>query len=116
MRNVAPPFALLLALALPACQPASFAQTDTTVGPGATKGGDPKVGAQIFKTNCASCHGPTGVEGGVIGPSLHEESARMNYGEIASWIEDPQPPMPHLYPKVLTLRDVRDLAAYVESL
>jgi len=40
----------------------------------------------------------------------------MDYAATVSWIEDPQPPMPHLYPKVLTAQEVRDVAAYVESL
>jgi hypothetical protein len=40
----------------------------------------------------------------------------MSYGGLVSWIEDPQPPMPRLYPEFLTLSEVRDAAAYVESL
>ncbi|HEX3458534.1 MAG TPA: hypothetical protein VHR97_11320 [Candidatus Baltobacteraceae bacterium] len=54
--------------------------------------------------------------GGSIGPSLHEESRRMAYGTLVSWIKDPQPPMPHLYPQILGEAQVRDVAAYVESL
>ncbi len=32
-------------------------------------GGDPAVGAGLYKTNCANCHGPTAL-GGDLGPSL----------------------------------------------
>ena len=74
------------------------------------------AGAAIFKANCATCHGPTGVEGGTLGPSLRHESRRLGYDAAVSWIEDPQPPMPKLYPKPLSEGQVRDVAAYVESL
>jgi mono/diheme cytochrome c family protein len=40
----------------------------------------------------------------------------MAYGTLVSWIKDPQPPMPHLYPQILGEAQVRDVAAYVESL
>jgi mono/diheme cytochrome c family protein len=108
--------ALVLAAVLSSCAPATTQQSATDAGGGATLGGNATLGAKIFKTSCAACHGPTGVEGGVIGPSLRHESARMDYATVVSWIEDPQPPMPHLYPKVLNSGEVRDLAAYVEGL
>ncbi|MBV8343554.1 MAG: cytochrome c [Candidatus Eremiobacteraeota bacterium] len=83
---------------------------------GTQSNGDRSAGAEIYRTNCATCHGPTGVEGGVVGPSLRHESRRMDYGATISWIEDPQPPMPRLYPEFLTEKQVRDLAAYVNAL
>ncbi len=106
---------LCTVLALAACAPAVVEKSDTSAGPGATLGGDPKNGALAFTVNCATCHGATGVEGGV-GPSLRHESSRMDYGATVSWIEDPGPPMPKLYPKMLTRAQVRDLAAYVQTL
>jgi hypothetical protein len=33
-----------------------------------------------------------------------------------TWIEQPDPPMPKLYPAPLSERDVDDVAAYVQSL
>lgn len=102
--------------ALCACSPATASKGSTIVGTGTELPGNPSAGAQIFRANCASCHGPTGVEGGVLGPSLHRERERMDFSTIASWIEDPEPPMPHLYPKPLSLQEVRDVASYVATL
>lgn len=76
---------------------------------------DIAAGRTIFADDCAACHGPTGVEGGV-GPSLRGERARKSEAATIAWIEDPQPPMPKLYPAPLSERDVRDVAAYVQSL
>lgn len=107
--------ALLLALA--ACGGgASTSQAGIAQGAGAMESADRRAGSEVFAANCAVCHGATGVEGGTLGPSLRHESERMSFGATASWIEDPQPPMPHLYPKVLTGEEVRDVAAYVDSL
>lgn len=78
-------------------------------------GGDKKAGARLFAANCASCHGAQGAGGG-IGPSLRDESRRMNFETLASWIEDPEPPMPKLYPVPLSDEQVRDVAAYVQTL
>jgi mono/diheme cytochrome c family protein len=77
--------------------------------------GDPKHGAVIFKQNCTTCHGAAGAGGG-IGPVLKGEKQRKNYAAAIVWIENPQPPMPKLYPSPLSLSDVQDVAAYVESL
>lgn len=71
-------------------------------------------GKQIFAQNCASCHGVK-AEGGV-GPSLHGEKKRKDYGQTVAWIKDPQPPMPKLYPSALSESDVADVAAFVQSL
>lgn len=84
----------------------------TAVGPVA---GDAAHGKQIFAANCSSCHGATGIEGGV-GPSLANEKARKNDGQTIAWIKNPQPPMPKLYPAPLSDSDVADVAAYVQSL
>jgi hypothetical protein len=40
----------------------------------------------------------------------------LPYDRIVSAIEDPDPPMPKLYPSVLSRQDVNDVAAYVKSL
>ena len=82
---------------------------------GASVTGDRTHGALVFSSNCASCHGATGVEGGV-GPSLKDEKKRKDMGAAVAWIKNPQPPMPKLYPDPLSQKDVADVAAYVESL
>lgn len=107
---------LSLLLAVAGCAAAVVQKSDAAAGTGATYGGDAEAGRLVFAANCATCHGATGLEGGVVGPSLRHESARMDFGSTVAWIQDPQPPMPRLYPKFLTMQQVRDVAAYVERL
>ncbi len=76
--------------------------------------GDPAHGSQIYSANCAACHGAN-AQGG-IGPSLRGEKTRKNAAAAIVWIKNPQPPMPKLYPSVLSEKDVEDVATYVESL
>lgn len=106
---------LLLALAAGACSTAATQRSGAVRSMGTAYSGDRSAGEEIFAANCAACHGAHG-EGGSIGPSLHYENRRMPYDAVVSWIEDPQPPMPRLYPKPLSERQVRDVAAYVSSL
>ncbi len=106
-----------IAALLTACAPAVSEKTNTTAAtPGAVINGDKENGKLVYQNNCATCHGATGVEGGTVAPSLRHEDTRMDYAATVSWIRDPQPPMPHLYPKVLSRNEVRDVAAYVQSL
>ncbi|HKU81203.1 MAG TPA: cytochrome c [Candidatus Tumulicola sp.] len=98
------------------CTPAVHERSGTAGGTAATYGGDKDAGRLVFAANCSTCHGSTGVEGGAVGPSLRHESSRMDFAATVSWIEDPEPPMPKLYPKVLSASQVRDVAAYVQSL
>ncbi len=113
-------FVCLLALALStgctrSSTSGSAGSTATTSAGVMSVAGDAAHGKQIFTQNCATCHGATGTEGGV-GPSLRHEKSRKNFAQAVSWIENPQPPMPRLYPSPLTEKDVDDVAAYVESL
>lgn len=110
-------FAAALCLQLASgCTPAVRERSGTPAGTAATYGGDADAGRMLFAARCATCHGATGVEGGSMGISLRNESSRMNYAATVSWIEDPAPPMPKLYPKFLTGPQVRDVAKYVQSL
>jgi mono/diheme cytochrome c family protein len=77
--------------------------------------GDRSRGADVFRANCAVCHSATGAAAGV-GPSLEHEKQRKNYDQTVAWIEQPDPPMPKLYPAALSQKDVDDVAAYVQSL
>ena len=76
--------------------------------------GDPARGRTIFLQNCAMCHGAAATGG--VGPALKNEKSRKNFAQAVAWIKHPQPPMPKLYPSPLSEKDVRDVAAYVESL
>jgi mono/diheme cytochrome c family protein len=77
--------------------------------------GDGSRGAEVFRANCAVCHTAGGAAGGV-GPSLEHEKQRKNYDQTVAWIEQPDPPMPKLFPQPLSEKDVEDVAAYVQSL
>jgi mono/diheme cytochrome c family protein len=77
--------------------------------------GNESRGADVFRANCAVCHTAKGAAAGV-GPSLEREKQRKNYNQTVAWIEQPDPPMPKLYPAPLSERDVDDVAAYVQSL
>jgi mono/diheme cytochrome c family protein len=93
---------------------AQTAASTTAASPGATFG-DGARGADVFRANCAVCHTASGAAGGV-GPSLEHEKQRKNYEQTLAWIEQPDPPMPKLYPAPLSEKDVEDVATYVQSL
>jgi cytochrome c oxidase cbb3-type subunit 3 len=82
---------------------------------GRTYAGDLKNGEHVFDTNCATCHGAGGRSGGV-GPSLIDENQRQDLARTIVWIENPDPPMPRLYPSPLDERDVEDVAAFVQGI
>lgn len=75
---------------------------------------DAARGRTLFSQNCAVCHGAQGAGG--AGPSLKAERSRKDLQQAQAWIMNPAPPMPKLYPGTLTRSDVRDIAAYVETL
>ena len=98
-----------------ACTPAT-GQKASTIVQSTVHGGKKEAGALLFRQHCSVCHGATGKEEDMPGPSLHLESARMNFQTTVSWIMDPMPPMPKLYPGSLSESDVHDIAAYVQSI
>jgi len=105
-------FAVLIAgCAQHAAQTAASATAATAGG----TPGDVARGADVFRANCAVCHTATGAAGGV-GPSLEHEKQRKSYAQTVARIEEPDPPMPKLYPAPLSQKDVADVAAYVQSL
>lgn len=78
-------------------------------------GADLSHGKTIYAQQCEACHGAGG-KGGEIGPPLTGERAKHSYNDVRAIVLDPQPPMPKLYPSVMTPADVRDVCAYVETL
>lgn len=78
-------------------------------------GADLTHGKAVYAQQCAACHGAGG-KGGEIGPALVNERSKKSYDAVRAIVLDPQPPMPKLYPSVMTEADVRDVSAYVESL
>jgi mono/diheme cytochrome c family protein len=77
-------------------------------------GQDRGRGAALYAKNCSVCHDAGA--GSRIGPSLEHIGHRLSLEQIESVIEVPDPPMPKLYPSVLTQQDVDDIAAYVKTL
>jgi len=77
--------------------------------------GNTSRGADVFRANCAVCHATNDAAGG-IGPPLAGENHRKDYEQTVAWIEEPDPPMPKLYPAPLSVKDVEDVATYVQSL
>ncbi|MDP9025554.1 MAG: cytochrome c [Candidatus Eremiobacteraeota bacterium] len=73
-------------------------------------------GAALFSKNCSACHGGGGKGGSPLGPSLTLERTKKSREQIVAAIEDPEPPMPKLFPGQLSEQDVADIAAYLESL
>ena len=74
--------------------------------------GDPARGQQIFRINCADCHGIKA--DGLIGPSLHGVSHRRSRVSLIHQIIDgATPPMPKFQP---TSQEMADLITYLEKL
>jgi mono/diheme cytochrome c family protein len=111
--------AAAFALFVAACTVAGCARHSTAANgaasPGAAPSADLRHGRSVYEAQCAACHGEGGVAG-PIGPSLHNERLRRKYRDVYALVVDPAPPMPKLYPSRLSLSDVRDVSAYVESL
>lgn len=72
-------------------------------------------GAALFAKDCMVCHGSS-AESARIGPSLAHEGRKKTLVQIAEAIQEPDPPMPKLYPGILSEQDVLDIAAYVKTL
>jgi mono/diheme cytochrome c family protein len=68
-------------------------------------------GRQLFGDYCIKCHGSA-----PIGPPLANVKAHMNLAATIAQIENPAPPMPKLFPAPLSEQDVKDVAAYVQTL
>jgi mono/diheme cytochrome c family protein len=90
-------------------------QSGSNSGPGSDDDGNgsPIEGRRIFvRENCAYCHG--GYAGGLMCPSLRED--RPDESDVRDVIEEGtengMPPYPHLDNE----RDIRNLAAYFQSL
>jgi mono/diheme cytochrome c family protein len=124
MRRALAAAALVASVALNGCESKSTHDSNTAVAQpgiddthyaGRAYAGDSVHGKLVFDTNCATCHGAGGRSGGV-GPPLIEERQRMSLEQTIVWIENPDPPMPALYPSPLSETDVADVAAFVQTI
>ncbi|MEO1402176.1 MAG: cytochrome c [Cyanobacteria bacterium J06635_1] len=74
--------------------------------------GDSARGKEIFKLNCATCHGLDA--DGEVGPDLHHVSERKTkVGLIRQVISGNTPPMPQFQPNS---KDMADLLSFLETL
>lgn len=93
-----------------------------TFGPGPplprveVKGADLVQGGALFRANCQPCHGAAGVGGalsyGRSAPSLSKATPE----QVAAAVRSGPGQMPVFGPDVLTLREVNDVARYVQYL
>jgi quinol---cytochrome-c reductase cytochrome c subunit len=85
---------------------------------GALQGKDSTIalGGQIFRINCASCHGTTGkgapLSGGKIAPALDEANAKQIYAAMLSGPES----MPVFGDNEITPSEKRAIIGYIEML
>jgi mono/diheme cytochrome c family protein len=70
----------------------------------------------VYTKFCEGCHGSRGQGVKEAGVSLAGLAARMSLAQTEAWIKHPRPPMPALYPKPLSERNVQAVAAYVQTL
>ncbi len=77
--------------------------------------GDGTRGRSVYLERCAACHGAE-ARGSRLGPSLRALSPTWNEKRIFAAIEEPEAPMPKLYPSQLTRRDLADVAAYIDRI
>ncbi|MEO0457209.1 MAG: cytochrome c [Cyanobacteria bacterium P01_A01_bin.114] len=74
--------------------------------------GDSSRGREIFKLNCATCHGLEA--DGEVGPTLHRVSDhKSRVGLINQVISGKTPPMPQFQPSA---KDMADLLSFLETL
>jgi mono/diheme cytochrome c family protein len=105
----------LVAVVFAGCGRNHGSSSAASATPFATPKADAGRGRTIFAAQCAACHGENG-RGGPVGPPLKHEKKRRTLSQVLSIVRDPDPPMPKLYPGTLSERDLKDVAAYVESL
>lgn len=107
-------FTVVLAASLGAC--ARFhSHASGPPLPGTPPSANLSHGKMVFAARCAVCHG-VGGSGGPIGPPLRGEHNRRALAAVIAIVKDPFPPMPKLYPAQMSLQDVRDVSAFVDSL
>jgi alcohol dehydrogenase (cytochrome c) len=71
-------------------------------------------GRNLYASNCSMCHGANG-EGGVA-KSLRGIRQRMTWESAMKQLQNPQPPMPKLFPGQLSEQDLRDVLTFVRTL
>jgi alcohol dehydrogenase (cytochrome c) len=73
----------------------------------------PTAGTAVYVQNCAQCHGLDG--SGVSAPPLLRQSQLADPALLKQFLATVPPPMPHLYPGLLTEDEVTLLAGYLKT-
>ncbi len=68
-------------------------------------------GRKVYEQVCASCHGPDGRL--VAGHDLGALKSHRDRAATVSYVNDPRPPMPRLYPSLLDERSIEDVTSYL---
>jgi alcohol dehydrogenase (cytochrome c) len=68
-------------------------------------------GRKVYEQICASCHGPDGKL--IAGHDLGTLKNRRDRANTESYVKDPKPPMPKLYPSLLNQQGVADVTSYI---
>jgi len=101
------PSIVILALHGKAAAPASAAAGGATAGtPDVARGRD------LYVQVCTACHGTDGSL--VAGHSLADLKSRRDFAATLEYIKSPKPPMPRMFPEILTEQNVRDVSAYLQ--
>lgn len=75
---------------------------------------DPGHGGVVYGQRCAVCHGGDGAN--ITGFSLKGVKDRMSFEQLTAWIENPAPPMPHIFSSPIDDQDridIRDISAFL---
>jgi alcohol dehydrogenase (cytochrome c) len=75
-------------------------------------------GREVFYGTCAICHGADGKNISINGRDLTTVKQRMSVEQIISWIKNPKPPMPKVFPEPLQASEeaeLRDVAAFLHE-
>jgi mono/diheme cytochrome c family protein len=72
---------------------------------------DAHRGHTLFVQICASCHGPDGNM--LADHKLSTLKSRRDQASTVAYVKNPKPPMPKMFPDVLSEQNVIDVSAYV---
>jgi mono/diheme cytochrome c family protein len=87
--------------------------TAPTRAAGSGGGADIAAGRRLYSQVCVACHGPDG--GMIADHKLAGLGARRDLPATIAYLKDPKPPMPKMFPDLLTEQNLVDVAAYLHD-